>query len=61
MKYGTCPLVYGYIGPFEGYVDWNTEDLVNNDRGINVYPDGFSQFKSGIKLEFCSYVSSYSC
>ncbi|CAB4017270.1 Hypothetical predicted protein [Paramuricea clavata] len=61
MKFDTCPLVDGYLGPFEGYIDWNTEDMSNNDQGTQAYPDGFSEYRSGIKLEFCSYTSSYAC
>ena len=61
MKFDTCPTVSGYLGPFEQYIDWNTEDLFNNDRAIQAYPDGFSQHPSGTKLEFCTYISSYSC
>ncbi|XP_028406004.1 uncharacterized protein LOC114528541 [Dendronephthya gigantea] len=61
MRFGTCPTVDGYLGPHKGYIDWNTEDLFNNDQSSQGYPDGFSRFKSGIKIEFCSYTSSYSC
>ena len=60
MRYkGTCPpRAPGYRGPHTGYLQWDTEDIRNHDQRVGVFPDGKKSFRSGIKIEFCSYTSS---
>ena len=63
MRYkGTCPrMLFGYHGHHTGFLQWDTEDSRNADRRVGVYPDGQKTFGSGIKIEFCSFTSGYSC
>ena len=63
MRYkGTCPrMLFGYRGHHTGFLQWDTEDSQNADRRVGVYPDGQKTFGSGIKIEFCSFTSDYSC
>ena len=62
MRYkGSCPKVVGYTGPYTGFLQWDTEDSENIDERLGAYPDGQKTFGTGIKIEFCSYTSGYSC
>ena len=63
MRYkGKCPSSgNGYRGPHTGFLQWDTEDIRNADRRVGLFPDGQKTFGSGIKIEFCSYTSGYSC
>lgn len=62
MKYNnSCPTVTKYLGPYIGHLDWNTEDDWNSDQRLYAYPDGVSKFRSGTRIAFCTYRSSYSC
>ena len=60
MRYkGKCPLPgVGYRGPHTGYLQWDTENRNNQDKRVKVFPDGQKSFRSGIKIEFCSYTTT---
>ena len=63
MRYkGKCPShTVGYRGPHTGFLQWDTEDNNNGDQRVGEFPDGTKNFINGIKIEFCSYTSSYYC
>ena len=62
MRYkGICPRGEGYRGPHTGHLQWDTQNSDNRDHRGGVFPDGSTTFDTGIKIEFCSYTSSYYC